>query len=228
MAKRPGPKGKKSKNRMGSAEVEATNAAHEAEQAAMQTKGGEPIVGPNVQVGEFIDRVSLAPEPDLGITESDDGELEVAHAEQPEMTSEQAAEHSAVEAALGEGAEEEKIPNSVVKDKFKKSYIDNAKLIGATGKAARRSNWDWLAQTIAEQCLVEKEKIDIGRFTDLLDANGVDHSRWTNRNKGWEGRFRMTGRVALQKIVATNGVLKTMTGEVVPPADWVAKYKAKV
>lgn len=223
MAKRPGPKGKKSKNRMTGAEVEAANAAHE-----QQAQATDPHkVAQDVMDQPFTDDGETAAHDDFG------------HGEVPQpgkMTGEQAAEYSAVEEKLAEGGDveeekvdaDEKIPNSVVKDKFKTRYIENAKAGGFTGKAAKRSSWDWLAQTIAEQCLVEKEKIDIGRFTDLLDANGVDHSRWTNRNKGWEGRFRMTGRVALQKIVAANGVLKTMTGEVVPPAEWIAKYKAKV
>ena len=121
--------------------------------------------------------------------------------------------------------EEEKEVNSVVAVKYKDNYIANAKANGIAGKAARRSNWDWLSQAIAQHCLGEKEKIDIAAFTDLLDANGVDHSKWTNRNKGWEGRFRMTGRVVLQKKVAEAGVLRTMVGEMVPPSEWVAKYK---
>jgi len=123
--------------------------------------------------------------------------------------------------------EEEPKPNSVVAEKFKLKYIENAKAVGAAGKAAKRSSWDWLAQRIAEQCLGEKEKININDFMDLLECNGVDYSKWTNRNKGWEGRFRMTGRVVLQKVVANNGVLKTMTGESVPPPEWVERFKPK-
>jgi hypothetical protein len=59
----------------------------------------------------------------------------------------------------------------------------------------------------------------------VLDANGVDHSRWQNRSKGWEGRLRMTGRLALQRVVAEAGILKTADGEeLVAPAEWVAKF----
>ena len=96
---------------------------------------------------------------------------------------------------------------------------------GTKRKAAQRSAWDWLAQTIAGECLGEKDRIDIARFLALLDANGVDHSRWQNRSKGWEGRLRMTGRLALQRVVAENGVLATADGEELEaPAEWVAKY----
>jgi len=124
--------------------------------------------------------------------------------------------------------EEPKEPNSIVKDKFKVKYIENAKAQGATSKAAKRSNWDWLSQQLAAACLTDKGKIEIGAFTDILDANGVDHSRWTNKNKGWEGRFRMTGRVALQKVVANNGKLLTPGGtEIEAPTEWCAIYKTK-
>jgi hypothetical protein len=127
-----------------------------------------------------------------------------------------------------EEALEDKVPNSVVKDKFKVKYIENARALGIPGKAAKRSNWDWLSQRIAAACLDEKHSIRISDFVALLDANGVDSSRWTNRNRGWEGRFRMTGRVALQKKVADAGVLHTPDGsEWLAPAEWCERYKTK-
>lgn len=116
--------------------------------------------------------------------------------------------------------------NSVVKPKYKLRYAHRASEAGLKKKRAQRSAWDWLAQTLAGECLDEKDRISIERFTAVLDANGVDHSRWTNRSKGWEGRFRMTGRLALQRVVAEAGVLKTADGEELEaPADWVAKYR---
>jgi hypothetical protein len=123
--------------------------------------------------------------------------------------------------------EEVKLPNSVVAPKFKDKYIANAVEQGIKNKAARRSNWDWLAQEIAKLCLDSKGKIDIETFKYILTLNGVDYSKWTNRNKGWEGRFRMTGRVALQKRVANNGVLQLENDVEYPPEAWVAKYKTK-
>jgi hypothetical protein len=127
-----------------------------------------------------------------------------------------------------EAAEEEvKLPNSVVAPKFKDKYIANAVEKGIKDKAARRSNWDWLARIIARECLDTKGKIDIEEFKKILERNGVDYSKWTNRNKGWEGRFRMTGRVALQKRVANNGVLYLEEEGEFPPEEWIAKYKTK-
>ena len=114
---------------------------------------------------------------------------------------------------------------SVVGVGYKTRYAKRASEAGVARKAAQRSAWDWLAQTIAGECLGEKDRISIERFLALLDANGVDHSRWTNRNKGWEGRLRMTGRLALQRVVAEAGVLQTADGEELEaPAEWVAKY----
>ena len=113
-------------------------------------------------------------------------------------------------------------PNSFVRRAYKEKYAERNK---ADGKRAQRSCWDWLAQSLAGECLDDKAKISIDKFLAVLDANGVDHSRWTNRNKGWEGRLRMTGRLALQKVVAQAGILKTADGEeLVAPAEWVAKF----
>jgi len=128
----------------------------------------------------------------------------------------------AIDAAV---AEDNAKANSVVGVAYKHRYAQRAAGAGLKRKAAQRSAWDWLAQTIAGECLDDKDRISIDRFLALLDANGVDHSRWTNRNKGWEGRLRMTGRLALQRVVAEAMVLKTADGEELEaPADWVAKY----
>jgi len=126
-----------------------------------------------------------------------------------------------------EDAGEEKANNSVVAAKFKDKYLANARLNGIPGKAAKRSNWDWLSQQIAGYCLDDKHKISIERFLSVLDANGVDHSKWTNRNKGWEGRLRMTGRVALQKVVANKEQLVLGENVAIPPAEFVARFKTK-
>lgn len=113
-------------------------------------------------------------------------------------------------------------PSSVVKPGYKHKYAERAATAGL-GKVAQRSCWDWLAQQLAGECL-DGSKISIEKFLRVLELNGVDHSRWTNRNKGWEGRLRMTGRLALQKVVAAQGHLKVDGDELVAPADWVAKF----
>ena len=112
---------------------------------------------------------------------------------------------------------------SVVKAGYKARYAARAAEAGL-GRTAQRSCWDWLAQTLAGEVL-DGTKLDVAKFQRLLEANGVDHSRWTNRSKGWEGRLRMTGRLALQRIVAEAGILRTADGEELEaPAEWVAKH----
>jgi hypothetical protein len=124
-----------------------------------------------------------------------------------------------------EVAEDNAKAKSVVHSAYKHKYAQKAVEAGHARKAAQRSCWDWLAVAIAGECLGEGDRIQISRFLALLEANGVDHSRWQNRSKGWEGRLRMTGRLALQKVVAQKGVLRTADDEeLVAPEAWVAKH----
>ena len=126
----------------------------------------------------------------------------------------------AIDAAV---AEDNAKKGSVVKGAYKARYAARAAEAGL-GRTAQRSCWDWLAQTLAGEVL-DGTKLDVEKFQRLLEANGVDHSRWTNRSKGWEGRLRMTGRLALQRIVAEAGILRTADGEELEaPAEWVAKF----
>lgn len=140
-------------------------------------------------------------------------------------TTREAAATPALVAVDAEVAADNAKRNSVVKPAYKHRYAARAVEAGLKRKAAQRSTWDWLAQTIAGEALGKGDKLDVERFLALLDANGVDHSRWTNRSKGWEGRLRMTGRLALQRVVAEAGILRTADGdELEAPAEWVAKY----
>jgi len=114
---------------------------------------------------------------------------------------------------------------SVVRNEYKRKYADRARENGHASKLAQRSTWDWLAQSLAGEVNGPDGKLDVARFLALLDANGVDHSRWTNRSKGWEGRLRMTGRLALQRVVAASGELVVEGDVLEAPADWVAKFR---
>jgi hypothetical protein len=128
-------------------------------------------------------------------------------------------------AAIAEIDAQIALPRSVVQRKYKLRYKARAAEHGQRGKAAKRSAWDWLAQELAAATLTPKAKLRVDDFLALLEANGVDHSRWTNRAPGWEGRLRMTGRLALQRVVAETGLLRFPDGEwKEAPADWIAKY----
>ena len=119
------------------------------------------------------------------------------------------------------------LPRSVVKVVYKLKYKERARQNGEKSKAAKRSAWDWLAQELAAATLTKENKLKVEAFCDLLEANGIDKplERWPNQSKGWEGRLRMTGRLALQRIVAESGILRFADGEwKEAPAEWVAKH----
>lgn len=127
-----------------------------------------------------------------------------------------------------------KLSNSVVKSSYKIKYRDRARANGIRGKAAKRSAWDWLAQELAAATLTKDAKLKVEAFLDILEANGVAYNHWLyeedgtpKMTKGWEGRLRMTGRLALQRVVAETGVLKFSADPEdykEAPAEWVAKF----
>lgn len=120
-------------------------------------------------------------------------------------------------------------PGSVVSSNYKRRYAERAaakKTRGMSKKAASRSCGDWLAVQIAKHTLDEKDKLIVEALEDLLDANGVAHSHWNRTTKGWQGRLRMTGRLALQRVVAeADGELVLPDGSTEKaPRSWVAKH----
>jgi len=104
-------------------------------------------------------------------------------------------------------------PKTVVKPKFKNEYRARAKAAGLTDKASRRGNGDWLQRELQAETIIKGE-FDFDRFVAILDANGVDYSRWSTTSHGWKGRFRMSGSIVLRGIVGKTGVLRTPDGEV--------------
>lgn len=141
------------------------------------------------------------------------------------------------EADLVAIAPEIALARSVVKTAYKKRYAERAILAknvkGVSKKARARSCGDWLSVTLAKLCLVEKDQLSVERFEAILDANGVEHAHWNRTTKGWQGRLRMTGRLALQRVVAEGGELDvpveiaTECGfpQTIPaPASWVKAH----
>lgn len=123
---------------------------------------------------------------------------------------------------------------SVVKSAYKTKYAERARAGGIRGskgiakKVLQRSCDDWLALELARRCNDPKTgKIDVPTFEAVLDANGVEHRHWNRTTRGWEGRLRMTGRLALQRVVAeADGELALPDGDTIKaPRSWVAKYQ---
>jgi hypothetical protein len=120
------------------------------------------------------------------------------------------------------------LPASVVQRKYKLKYKARARANGERSKAAKRSTWDWLAVELAAACLDEKSKLRVDEFLAILSANGVDHAKWTNRAPGWEGRLRMTGSLALRRVLAESGELFFPDGEQKPvPEEELVRLRAK-
>jgi hypothetical protein len=104
-------------------------------------------------------------------------------------------------------------PKTVVKTAYKHRYQDRAKARGLTDKASRRGNGDWLQRELQAECNDAKGNFDLGRFERILDANGVDYSRWNRTSNGWQGRVRMSGSLVLRGVVGKSGVFRTPDGE---------------
>lgn len=117
---------------------------------------------------------------------------------------------------------------SVVASTYKARYKERAEHArgrkGIAKKVIARSCGDWLALEIATNCVVGT-KLDVAKFEQLLDANGVAHAHWNRETKGWQGRLRMTGRLVLQRVVAeADGELRLPDGSVSKaPRSWVAQ-----
>lgn len=127
--------------------------------------------------------------------------------------------------------DEEDRPNSVVKSAYKAKYREraanmNRKPKDIPAKALKRSTSDWLAIELARRTLDDKAKLVVPAFEAILDANGVKHDHWNRTTPGWQGRLRMTGRLALQRIVAEHdGHLNLPDGStIVAPKSWTAKH----
>lgn len=135
-----------------------------------------------------------------------------------------------ISAELLDLAPEIATPKSVVSVSYKVKYAERAltarKPKEVSKKAAARCNGDWLAYTLAKLTLDEHNKLNVAAFEDILTANGVKHEHWNRTTKGWQGRLRMTGRLALQRVVAeADGELELPNGErLVAPRTWVQKH----
>lgn len=130
-----------------------------------------------------------------------------------------------------EQAADEVAARSVVKTGYKVAYRQKADAMvrrpkAVPLKALRRMSGDWLAIELAKVTLDPKAKLIVSEFEAVLTANGVDHAKWNRTTKGWQGRLRMTGRLALERIVAAAGSLTLPNGEAIPaPRSWVAAHQ---
>jgi hypothetical protein len=130
-----------------------------------------------------------------------------------------------------EQAADETRVRSVVKPGYKAHYRAKADAMQRRPKAIplkalRRTTGDWLGLELAKLVLDPKAKLIVSKLEAILDANGVKHSHWNRTTKGWQGRLRMTGRLALERIVAAEGALLVPDAAAIPaPRSWVAAHQ---
>lgn len=119
--------------------------------------------------------------------------------------------------------EEDKRGGSVVPDRYKKQYAE----AGHPGTCG-----DWLATVLKDLTTDNKGKLDPDAVDEIARLNGLSLDKLTRTNPGWQGRYRMTMRNMLVKVVANTGELHvpaTEDGDVLKaPGEWVAANQPKV
>lgn len=133
-----------------------------------------------------------------------------------------------IEMDIDPSADEDDEPThsgSVVPEIYRKLYRE----ISTT----RRSCGDWLAEQLAIDTLDVKGKLNVDDMVAILEANGVNLSaKWAQmrftQTAGWQGRFRMSGRQVMEKLVAKSGVYIDHTGtEHAPDGKWMVAMRTK-
>jgi hypothetical protein len=144
----------------------------------------------------------------------------------PRKSKKQIEAEAIIEQAEADAARAKSVVSAAYKRRYAERALNARKPKEVSRRAAARSCGDWLAMEIAKRCLDEKNKLKVGEFEALLDANGVRHDHWNRVTPGWQGRLRMTGRLALQRIVAeADGELALPDGSTVKaPRTWVEKH----
>ena len=133
---------------------------------------------------------------------------------------------AAADIDLTEDEEEEpESRSSVVPPKYREIYRG----VSSTGQ----SNGDWLAERLTADTTCADGKMNLNKLLAVFEANGVDlNATWAlarfTESLGWRGRFRMSGRNVLEKIVARDGVYFDGTGaKVTPHAGWMEAMAEK-
>lgn len=90
---------------------------------------------------------------------------------------------------------------------------------------------DWLATQLEGVGRDKDGKMVIDEWVQLFSDNGLDlTAKWANsaHTPGWEGRYRMSGRLQLEKAVLRVGALVNLDGTVTDaPNDWLAEMATK-
>lgn len=132
-----------------------------------------------------------------------------------------------LDAEEAEEAEEEDRPSSnIVAAKYRKRYEAES----STGQTCG----DWLAeQLVADTINGFDGKLVVDALVAVFSNNGLDlTAKWAvqlnSGARGAIGRFRMSGRIVLEKHVALRGVyIDANGGAITPRADWLAAARTR-
>lgn len=123
-------------------------------------------------------------------------------------------------------SEEESAGGNVVSARYQQLYKER-------GNAAHCG--DWLAKQLEQQfdkVIDSKLSFDWEAFGAMMVANECPMAgKWTklpeSGQKGWVGRYRMNGRLVLEKVVATRGTLILRGNTIEVPEEELAILRAK-
>lgn len=120
--------------------------------------------------------------------------------------------------AVAEAPEEKEPSGSVVKSKWRAIYAERGHPTHCGDELAIKLN-----------NLVGGQKTNIEYFQMILAANSVDMSKYKTDGPGWQGRYRMTGRIKLAKTLHSNGgILKLPNDETLQMSqEWLDTQKFK-
>lgn len=155
-----------------------------------------------------------------------DGEVVLESSKVPELADvfEACAEMGIDPAVDGEEEEEDERSGSIVPNTYRAVYRE----VSTTGQSCG----DWLAERLAIDTL-SGGKLRMADLIATFERNRVDlGAKWATvrfaPTPGWQGRFRMSGRIALEKRIALNGTYASPSGPVITPhADWLDKIRTK-
>lgn len=122
-----------------------------------------------------------------------------------------------------DGEEEPEVSGSVVPEKYRDIY----RLVSTTGT----TNGDWLAEWLVTNTQNSLGQLSIEDLTAIFEANGLDtKAKWFNSrgSRGWQGRFRMSGRAVLERVIAVRGwVVDAQNNRVDIPAEFLNELRSK-
>ena len=99
----------------------------------------------------------------------------------------------------------------------------------------RDSCGDWLSDELHGDFKTKHGRFDPDKFIEFLTLNGVDcdeGDRWMKgpieKKRGWQGRFRMSGRVKLERALLERGFIRHLDGSSkVVPREFLEGLAAK-